>query len=108
VERRGADRNPWLAKIYRLKLVANNLVVDGIECPLTVILNSARDSPRPPGAAREQPGAAREQPGAARDRPGTGNNAVVLEYCLNRICIEILMEYDVRCGLTVSVNVQVM
>jgi hypothetical protein len=101
VERRGADRNPWLAKIYRLKLVANNLVVDGIECPLTVILNSARDSPRPPGAAREQPG-------AARDRPGTGNNAVVLEYCLNRICIEILMEYDVRCGLTVSVNVQVM
>ena len=69
-------------------------MVDGIECPLTVILNSARDSPRPPGAAR--------------DRPGTGNNAVVLEYCLNRICIEILMEYDVRCGLTVSVNVQVM
>ena len=32
----------------------------------------------------------------------------VLEYCLNRIFVEIIMEYDVKSSLTVSVNVQVM
>ena len=32
---------------------------------------------------------------------------VVLEYCLNRIFVKIIMEYYVKRGLTVSVNVQV-
>ena len=42
-------------------------------------------------------------PGTAREleiMPG------VLEYCLNRIFYEIIMEYDVKWSLTVSVNVQ--
>jgi hypothetical protein len=33
---------------------------------------------------------------------------VVLEYCLNQIFFEIIMEYDVKWSLTVSLNVQVM
>ena len=33
---------------------------------------------------------------------------VVLEYCLNQIFVEIIMEYDVKWSLTMSVNVQVM
>ncbi len=42
---------------------------------------------------------------------GTGRvleiTPVVLEYCLNQIFVEIIMEYDVKWGLAVSVNVKV-
>ena len=56
---------------------------------ISVILKSAR-------TARDRP----EQPGAGGAARVLEITPVVLEYCLNRIFVEIIMEYDAKWGLT--------
>jgi hypothetical protein len=47
-------------------------------------------------------------PETAREQPGTGNNARRIGILFKSNFVEIIMEYDVKWSLAVSVNVQVM
>jgi hypothetical protein len=53
-------------------------------------------------------GHTKKRPGQLETSQGLEIMPGVFEYCLNQIFVEIIMEYDVKWSLTVSVNVQVM